>query len=241
MDLTLLEESILTISSVGIEELVIEPCEEDDQKTRFRGANKERSVVVYDSKDFSLTDVPMGILSVKALLSRISLFDVSKAKAETEKNNDVISKISLKQGRKKANYQCSDPSYLQVPKKIPGNLESDNKIVLNKEMVDHISQAVASMSLTGSKEERYISISVSDNTMTVTISDGESDAFTDVVSLDATIEDVAKASWDVVSFQRVMKKASELSEDHSASFHITEHGVIVFVVGNFNIIVVPMA
>jgi len=240
MDFVKLKEILEVVSGVGIEELVIEPIE--PQRTRLRGANRERNVIIYDELDEVVSDLPLGIMSVKALLSRLELFDPDKARIETSHDEKLINNLSVKQGRKKVSYKCAALQHLAVPKKIPGNLESDNKLELKKEFVNYLSQVITSMSYTGNRAEKTISLSVTDKKMKVSIFDGEDDTFTDEVSCeDSGVSDFSKSSWEVSPFLKVLKKSVEQVEDDIARFHITEHGIAVFNVGSYSIIVAPVA
>jgi len=226
------------LSSVGVEETVFEPT--DDGKTQIRGSNKDRTIIVFDTIDEQIGKHPMGVQSVKGLLSRIQLFDDSKASIEYEDSDDVVTNIKVKQGRKKVSYRCADPSSVIAPKKVPGDMDEEDRIAFDKEYTDYLSQAIASMSYTGDKAERTISISVSDEgTASVSIFDGEDDSFTDEISVEYDKTD--KASWEVVPFQRVMKQSVERSDDDQCTLFVTEHGVAVFDVDILKIIVAPVA
>lgn len=224
------------LTSVGIDEVVFEPT--DSGGTKLRGANKDQNIIVFDTIDENITDHPMGVQSVKGLLSRIQLFDDSKASIEFEDNDELITDIKVKQGRKKVSYRCAAPSNVLAPKRVPGDFDSDDRIELEKEYTDYISQAISSMSYTGDKAERTISIGVEDNSATFNIFDGEDDSFSDVKTVDYPDSD--KAYWEVVPFQRVMKQSVEQSTEGKASFFITEHGIAVFSVSNLKIIVAPV-
>jgi hypothetical protein len=238
VDFSTTKNILETLSGVGIEELVIEPL--DKTKSRLRGANKERNIIVFDEVDNQLSDLPLGVMSVKGFLSRLDLFDPDKASISLTDDSTMINNVLIKQGRKKASYKTADPRHLAVPKKIPGNLESDVNIVLSKETIDYLSQAITSMSYTGAKAERTISLTISNETMTISIFDGEDDTFSDEIACDGA-SDSPKSSWEVIPFLRVLKKSVELSNDDIGTFHITEHGIAVFQVGEREIIVAPVA
>jgi hypothetical protein len=238
VDFSTTKNILETLSGVGIEELVIEPI--DKNKSRLRGANKERNIIVFDEVDNQLSGLPLGIMSVKAFLSRLELFDPDKASISVTNDSTVINNVAIKEGRKKASYKCADPSHLAVPKKIPGNLESTATITMSKERVDYLSQAITSLSYTGNKAERIVTVSIKDEVMSLSIFDGEDDTFSDEIEC-VGAADSPKAAWEVNPFLRVLKKSAEQSEDDTARWHITEHGIAVFVVGTYNIIVAPVA
>lgn len=239
MDFTETKNVLAVIESVGIDELVIDIDEEEDN-TLLRGANKDHNIIIFDHLDSKLSEHPIGVQSVRGLLSRLNLFDHNKASIETDDDGDRITNIKMKEGRKKASYRCSHSDNLAVPKQIPGNLESENRIELSKEFVDYLSQAVQSMSYTGNREERVIRISIKNEVMSITVFDGEDDSFSDEVSVDG-VDDVQQCAWEVAPFQKVLKRSVESSFDESAHFHITEHGVAVIQVGVLNIMIAPVA
>ena len=258
MDIIQLKQILETLNSVGINEMVIEPTEKDGVKnTLIRGSNRDRNVVVYhEIPDLNLTDTVIGIQSVNGLLSRINLFDEAKASIELDVTGAMVGTILVKQGRKKATYRCADPSTLNAPSRIPGELKVslDNAIMLSKDNVNFLGQAISSMSLTGNKEERNITMQVEDGNLTVKIVDGEDDSFTEVME-GVGGDNTERGVWDVGSFLRVMKKSSETSdiafrriigsdaevEDGGVLFSISEFRVAVFAVADLDILVIPVA
>ena len=236
MDIHLLKTLLEVLSSVGVEEAVVEPSEDG---TLVRGANKDRSVIIYHTIPDSLLECPMGIQSVKGMLSRLELFDSAKSAITTTTHNDLISDLTVKQGRKKASYKCAEPSALTVPKKVPGDLSIVKEITFDKAYVDYLSQAITAMSYTGSKQERSISISVKGGDLELTIFDGEDDSFVDEMKVD-DFEDTKKISWDVQPFQRVLKQSLECRGE-SAAFTISEHGIAVFDLSLINVLVAPIS
>jgi hypothetical protein len=236
LDIHLLKTLLEVLSSVGVEEAVVEPSEDG---TLVRGANKDRSVIIYHTIPDSLLECPMGIQSVKGMLSRLELFDSAKSAITTTTHNDLISDLTVKQGRKKASYKCAEPSALTVPKKVPGDLSIVKEITFDKAYVDYLSQAITAMSYTGSKQERSISISVKGGDLELTIFDGEDDSFVDEMKVD-DFEDTKKISWDVQPFQRVLKQSLECRGE-SAAFTISEHGIAVFDLSLINVLVAPIS
>lgn len=238
MDICLLKVLLGVLSSVGVEEAVIEPAEDG---TLVRGANKDRSVIVYHTIPDNLLEHPMGIQSVRGMLSRLELFDVSKAVIETTVHDELVASITIKHGRKKASYKCAKLSMLSVPKKVPGDLSIAKEILFDKEYVDCLSQAITAMSYTGSKQDRSISIASSKTSgnLELTIFDGEDDSFVDEVKADG-FDSLRKVSWDVPSFQKVLKQSLDCRGE-SACFTISEHGIAVFDLSVINVLVAPIS
>lgn len=226
------------LDAVGVEEVVIEPSE-DSTGTLVRGADRKRDIVVFDTVEgIILTEYPIGIQSVKGLLSRLSLFD-DDATIELEDDGEMVMNIKIKKGRKKASYKCAAAEHLSVPKFVPGDLqvEEDKSIVLTKEYVSHLSHAIQSMSFTGSNEQS-LSVKVDSHNAVISIYDGEDDSFTDELK-NVGLESCDKSSWGVKPFQRVMKCSIE-GKDQTA-FTVNEHGVAVFTVGLIDVIISPFA
>lgn len=235
MDINLFKQLLEVLASVGVEEVVIEPT---DDGTLIRGANKDLNVVVYHTIEASLVEHPLGIQTVKGLLSRIQLFDIAKASINLESSDELVVDFSIKQGRKKASFKCADPRSMAVPKKIPGDLSIENRIEFDRSYVEHLSQAISAMSYTGSKAERSISMGVKDSVAEFSIFDGEDDTFSDEIDLD--FPDTSKTSWDVAPFQRVLKQSLDM-DGENAVFTITEFGIAVFDVGIINVLVAPVS
>jgi len=241
MNLSDIKSVLDTISLVGIEEVVMEPSEKG---TLIRGANKECNIIIYDDLSLQISELPLGIQSVRGLLSRIDLFDETKCELSSKDNKTVITDLLLKQGRKKASFKCAEPSHLTVPSMVPGNLDNGNHFVFSKKYIDDLNQAFAAMAFTGTKNERTVSIEVKDDETTISIYDGESDTFSDVLDVGENMVTLTgKFSWEVAPFQRVLKQAIGPNENNIevASFVVTEHGIAIFEVGGLSIIVAPVS
>lgn len=225
------------LNSVGIEEVIIEP-NDDNESSRVRAVSKDSSVVVCDDIPIVFVEYPMGIESVRGLLSRLNLFDTDKASITMTDGNDVIQDITIKMGRKKASFRCCHPKHISAPSEAPDSTKSD-VITFNKEYVTYLGKAVAAMSFTGEKDKRTIALHAEDGTMSVKISDGQYDSFNEVIE-DVEVE-TEHGVWEVSPFQRVMNKAVEYSETDEANFTIDDFGVATFSLGYFEAMIVPMA
>lgn len=225
-----------TLISVGIDEAIIEPCENG---SLIRAANGAGNIIIYDTIEDEIVTAPMGIQSVKGLLSRISLFDVDKCTAEYTHGTEYIRDIKIKQGRKSATFRFCPPKNIHAPKSMP-HMEYDKPIVLTHEYVKYLGQAITAMSFTGEKEERVITLKGSQKGLSVKISDGEDDTFDDLVeSIDT---ETPSGTWEVLPFQRVMNKSSEYNTtDKTASFIIDEIGIITFDLSFIRVMISPMA
>lgn len=225
-----------TLSSIGIEEAIIEP---NENGSLIRAANKDGNIIVHDVIPEAISDFPMGIQSVRGLLSRIDLFDIEKCSAVLDDDSDHIRDIKIKQGRKSATFRFASPRNIQAPKNAPETNESD-VLTLDKEYVKYLGKAVTAMSFTGDKAERTISLHGTDKGLSVKIFDGEDDSFDEVLE-DIQIE-TNKGVWEVNPFQRVMNRSSEYNTtDGSATLVIDELGIAMFDLSYIKVMIVPMA
>lgn len=238
MNISQTRELLDILMSVGIEEVVVEPFED---ATRIRGSNKDNSVLIFFTTDeYSAPEYTLGVQSVRALNSRVSLFgDSSNITIEPNRAKTQISRLLFKEGRKSASFRCGNAADLTVPSKVPGNMEINERssIILTKEYVDHLSSVIASISQTGQRGAQTVSIEIKDEVATITVFDGEDDSFTDQIEVKG-LEDKKVSSWEMSAFQRVMKQS--LGKDAETLVSIADHGVAVFPVGNLNILVRPI-
>lgn len=238
MDIKLIKNVLSIMDGVGISEAVLEPSDSDG--TRIRAANKEGTIIVFDEIPEKLVDLPVGIQSVRGLLSRINLFDIDKASVEFSDNGEIIREATIKMGRKRASFKFSRPKKMAVPKMIPGDLSMDSYLTISSEYVKYLSTVITAMSYTGDKKERTISLLTEDDGHAIiNIYDGEDDSFNDTIE-DCPISVPEKASWEVVPFERVLKAAVDCSEDNTAKLSVTEHHIAVFEVGSIKIMIGPI-
>lgn len=224
------------LNAVGIEEVIIEP--NGNGGSIVRGVSRDSSAVIYDDIPIELTEHPMGIESVRGLLSRLNLFDLEKASLSMEEKNGIINSITVKMGRKKATFSCCELKHISAPSEAPDS-ETSDVLTFTKEYVSYLGKAISAMSFTGEKERRTIAIHADGDTMSIKISDGQYDAFNEVI--EGVEVKTERGVWEVGPFQRVMNKAVEYSGDEeAANFVIDEYGVAVFVLGDLRVMIVPM-
>lgn len=244
MDIAVLKVLLSTMHQVGITQAVIEPDKEDENRTRIRASNKDKNILVYDTIDERLVDLPIGIQSVVGLLSRVQLFDEDKASITLRDNGKIVLDATVKQGRKKASFRFADPTKrdaVPVPAKIPGDLSLSNCLEMSDEYVKYLSSAIQAMSHTGNKAERTISFTKGDDeNLILKVSDGEDDSF--IETLEGTEEVVldSVATWEVTGFERLLKAARETNKEKVAKFGINDYHVAVFDLGVLNVLVSPM-
>lgn len=232
-ELTLILE---TLKSIGIDEVIIDPAEEG---SIIRASNADGNIIIHDQIPEQIAEYPMGIQSVRGLLSRIELFDPDKTDVDMEDNGDYIRGIKLKQGRKTVTFRFCPPRNIHAPAVAPTSTQSE-PITFTKELVKDIRQAITAMSFTGDKQERTISINGNGSRgMELTIYDGEDDAFSD--TLDNPQELTNSGVWEVVPFQRVMIQSSTYNiPDENATLYIDDIGIATFDLEIMKVMILPM-
>lgn len=230
-----LKNLLENLASVGIESTIIEP---EENGIRIRASDSSRSIIVFDSVEMGpFTDRPIGVQSVRALLTRLNLFP-NDAKVEFETDDESVVNISIKKGRKKASYRCASPQMLAVPTQALDDLDirEDNAITLTKEYVGQINNVIQSISMTGSKENQTVSILVKDSNASLIIYDGEDDSFNDTIE-NVSMESCERATWDIKSFHKVMRES--ITGNDETTFGISSFGTATFNVGLVSVIVCP--
>jgi len=243
LDIATLKKLLDTMNSVGITQAVIEPTEDGDG-TLIRASNKDKNILVFDSIEEKLVDLPMGIQSVPGLLSRIQLFDEEKASISLDDNGKIVLAATIKQGRKKASFRFADPhkrDAVPVPAKIPGDLSLSNCVEMQDDYVKYLSSAIMAMSYTGNKAERTISFSKGDDeNIILKVSDGEDDAFSDTLENTESVDLGSAAMWEVVPFERLLKASRDTNKDKVAKFGINDYHIAIFDLGIVKTLVSPL-
>ena len=230
----ILEELI----SVGIDEVVFEPKEEG---TLIRGASHDHNTIVFDNYPEKLVSSPLGIQSVRAFHSRISLFELEKATVNfvNSSKSDKIISIEIKQGRRKITYKPASPAQVSAPRTMPPMNFVGNEVEFTKEAVNSMMNVFSSIAMTGKKEEQHVAIAVTNGELELAIFDGEDDSFVDKYDVEG--DDIQRAHWSMEPFKRVIKQAAERTTDKSAKMSITEQGIVVFDMIHISVMVAPLA
>lgn len=243
MDIKVLKEILTTLDQAGITQAIFEPTEGG---TLIRGANKDKNILIFDTMKSDLVELPMGVQSITGLLSRVNLFDEEKAKIVVEKSSsdDMISSITVKQGRRKASFRLGNPLLrkggLSVPTLISENIDEVQELTFSEEYVKYLSSVISSMGYTaGNKAERTLGLDCDGGTVNLRISDGEDDSFVDVLE-DTDVELESQASWEVAPFERMLKQSMEVNPGKKAKFGISENHVAVFDLQIIRALVIPL-
>ena len=236
--ITEMKNLLTCLNSVGIETVVLE---NDNDNAKVRGVDPSGSIVVFDTVDIdAFSEYPMAIQSVNALLSRLNLFS-NDSKLKLGNDGECVTDITITEKRKKVTYRCSDPNNPGLPSKSIDDLSirDDNSITMTSSQVEELVKAIQSISQTGTKENQTISFSVTDHSASVSVFDGESDSYNDVVE-NVGMEKCDKVSWDVKSFNKVMRRSADGRD--TLVFGISKYGTATFNIGDMvDVVVVPFS
>lgn len=237
MEINELKLLLEDLQSVGIQSAIFEP---NNGVTRVRGTDKDHNIVVFCDTEFYLSDSTIAINDIRSLLSRVRLFDDNKTKIEELSTDDVMDVLTFKEGRKKTTYQCSDVAGIKVPTQIPEVVEfkDENIIKLDDKYVTYFNNAISSISQTVSVSPSHVSIEVKNHEATISVSDGETDSFSDVIE-DVGVKEVLRSSWEAVPFSKVMRQAGVEGQDYAQLVVTKQYGFAVFKVGFVEVIVTP--
>lgn len=241
MDIRKFKDILEVLNSVGVEEVIFEPT--DDNGTRIRGADKHKRIVVFDTIEDELVTASLGIQSVRGIMSRLSLVDLEKASVSLEtkdsKDGEFVINFAIKQGKKVASYKCANPfnKSLAVPSVIP-NTDAESEINFSAEYTTYLLQALQSLSITGDKEKRYIMMEAKNDVLTLEIFDGEDDSFGDDLE-DVVTEDFSPTKWEIEALQRMVKVNTDGGKQGFV-LGITEAGIAVFDMDVISVMIVPL-
>lgn len=231
-----LESVLQSLADVGIEDIVFTPV--DDHSCIVRGANAEQIAVVYHTISMQLFDHEVAIQGANSFLSRLRLFDLDKVKLEYETRDDYISLVRFSQGRRKTSIRMGNPKHMYAPSRVPGLDNLTNHIVLTKVVIDKLLREIASVGLTGKKDEQHITISVTDGELTYSLYNGEDDRFSDKIECDG-VSDFTPLVWDMKNFTRVLRKSIDKGGE-SITISLTPMGAMVFPMGVVNVVTAPI-
>lgn len=241
INLGMLKDILEQLTSLGVDEAMI-----DNQKidgvdyTQVRAGNKDHSILIFDSIEGKLAEKSMAIPSVKGLQTRLALFNQEKASVTVSNGSSFVSSIEIKEGKRKASFTMSHPNMILFPKVMPQYEILGDVIEFSKEFIDYLMEVFNSISFTGKKENRKISIKSGTGEILITVSDGESDSFSETLPMDVSENDIPTTQWEVGAFKMALKKSSECDVDKKVSFYITNIGTAVMTAQPLSVIVAPI-
>lgn len=241
INLRFLKNILEQLISLGITEAVIEPIVKDGEDyTQVRAGNKDHSILIFDQIEGKLSEKALAVSSTNGLLSRLSLFNEDKSSVTVLNGSSFVSSIEIKEGKRKATYTMSQPQLILAPRQMPKYEILGEEIKFSKEFIDQLLDVFSSMSYTGKRENRKISFKSGKGELNITISDGESDSFSESFAANLTESDIPTTQWELDAFKMAMKKSSECNVDKSVSFVITDIGTAILTAAPLSVIVAPV-
>ena len=248
MDLVKTKKVLEIMKGVDIGEAGI--FAEGDDKNQIRGIMQDKTTIMFTETD-RFIEHQVGILSVKGLLSRLTLFDEAKMGVElktlqSKKSDDeFVNMIILKEGRRRSKVTTTDPSMMKTIPTMYPECETVLTGVITKEYVDYINKMKASINTSISTETLYVEMFFeSDDETSIGISIGGGyDDFDDRVDAEIEPDYVGKSfsvQWKIDPFIRAMRQAASSCEDDDIVFKITDMGFLEIDVDGVIITVAPM-
>lgn len=239
-----LRKIVDTLSTVGIQEACMTPT---DNGTVIRGTNKSKDIIIYHESPIDLeVDVDIAFLSAKVLKSRLDLFSDDATVEVIKHSDDDVSayQLKLKEGRRNSLYTCADPEALvkTIPSKVPPDMvyNEETEIVMSGEFFEGLKGAIGSiLSASDNKDETHISISCENHVATITISDGDTDSFTEKLE-GMPLAECEASSWEVNGFKQVLSEVARSNKDSDISLSITtEYLTAIVILNDLEFILAP--
>lgn len=220
----------------------------EGDENHVRGISSDRSTLVYSSTE-SIVEHSMGIVSVKSLLSRLSLFDEEKMGVElvTRKNDKGthVSEILIKEGRRKSKVSTNDPQLLGIPTEYPPVVDVF-AMSMTKDYIDYLNKMKGSIGSTFSVDQMYVELGFNptseENEIELSINgdyDNYVDKLTGIIEEDYIGQEFS-VQWNIDSFMKTMKKAASVNTDEVIMFTVKNIGILEVSVGDIIVSVVPI-
>ena len=217
-------DKLNTISSIGINSLVVSPTE--DNQTRFKGTDDKRSIVIFYDYDKPLVDKTVAIPSLKMLLSRMNLFDdlsaVNYSLEATKDNADVAKKLNISSSEASSSCTFSDEKAISAPSNKP-KLEELNHFYFDKDSFNHFMNAVRSIRLSKSYDEKVL-FKNDGESIKYHLNDGIADYFTKTLAKGD--ENKFNVTWRTDSVEKIIKKELDYNDDVKVTVTDKEVGLI---------------
>ena len=235
MQLDIINDILQTVQNAGINEVILEKI---DGGIKIRGVDSLETMLVYSECAGDIIPSSFGIHRVPTLLSRMKLFDFSKAKAKIAErtisvdgvDETFVSELSITMGHRKVSFTGARPSTIKAPSGL-SETELVNKISLSTN--EDVPMMVDAMSAFGSPT--LITIAGTEDDIFFKISDEVSDGFVDVIGTNSGGEWSYNYRRD--NFQRLIKQASKNSE--VVDIGITKRGLMYIIVNDITFVMIP--
>lgn len=241
MDISTMKTILEIVNGVKIEELALIPTENG---TLVSGIAPDKTAAIFTEIPEKIEDLPMGILSVKGMLSRMNLFDLEKVSVEPtnkEKSGEpYVAALSFKQGRKKSYAVTTHPKMLRVPKEFP-DTEPCFQIGLSKEYINYLKKVVSSIQ-TVSRKEVFFGLEYDGGDEAELSIIGDDDTFREPISAIGVEGEKRsmKISWEVSGVILTLTQAIQwIQEDEDVLIDVDHLGVGKVSVGMLEVLLPP--
>lgn len=249
MDLVKTKRILEIMKGVNITEAGI--FAEGDEKNQIRGITEDKMIIMFTDVD-RFIDTGVGILSVKGLLSRLTLFNEEKMGVDlktkdSKKTGDTyVNQIIVKEGRRRSNVTTTDPNMMAVPTKYPDS-ERVFTAGFTKEYIDYINKMKASVTTSSSSEttlyaELHFNPDSDGSAVDFSIGGGYDD-FDDSIEAEVEEKFVGKnfsVQWKIDPFIRAMKQASTTVENDEFIVTVNTMGILEIDMEGVVVSVAPM-
>lgn len=225
----------------------------ENNQNQIRGITEDKTIVMFTNVP-QFIETGVGLLSVNGLLTRLNLFDQEKMGVDlkTEESQktgeDYVSKIVVKEGRRRSTVTTTDPDILRskTPQKYPEAARVCT-VGMTKEYVDYINKMKASVSTAASTETLYAEIHFDSETdegfVNFNIGGGYDDFDDSIVAeLDESVEGMAfSVQWKIEPFIRAIRQAASSSENDEFMMHVNDMGFLEIDIDGIIVSVAPMS
>jgi hypothetical protein len=239
MNIHKLEELLLTVRIAGMRELVLDKCPDtgrtmayaaDDSDKGLETGEHDPSIVLISEIDSDIVDHSMGIHRVDIFLKRLALFDIDKVKVNQKNNDDFVTSLEFKEGRKKATVTLSSPATIDVP---DGTIEDNivDSVIFKKSYVEHLVKANSAMN------SEMLSLSGINKDIVLELYDGFSDTLEDVVG--STHNEDWQYNWRMSSILKLLRHQITKGKMDEVELGIGECGILYIEVGSILFMIMP--
>ena len=243
MDIERFNKILQSLNGLGIKEggFFVQEEESGEMVTSVGGMSEDHYVGLHTVIDDIGLDHSMGVLSVLSVLNRLALFDLEKVGCEFNESESHYTSIKLKEGRRKALINTTDPTQLRIPSQMmTGDLAVG--FTLAKEYVDYMSKAIASIRRVPGAEGTEIRFASDDGeSVMMTISGGGDDFSEPLDSEETVIPAKMEVAFEAEGIQRTLKEAIKASENGECSLILDADGNAHIEVGELEAIVIPVS
>lgn len=237
MQLDVIYDVLQTVQNAGINAVVLKKI---DGGMKIMGVDTEETLLVYSELGGDIIPESFGVHRVQTLLSRMKLFDFSKATAsvsvksvphtDNEGEESFIKDVVIKIGKRKVSFTGARPSTIKAPSGL-SETEIVNKITLTTN--EGVPLVIDAMNALGSPN--LVKISGSEKDILLEIDDGIADDFVDVIGTNSGGE------WSYLyrrdSLQRLIKQAAKFGEN--VDLGITKRGLMYVIVNDITFVLIP--